>query len=150
LIQAGIDQELGRATYEEKQPVFVVDDKFSFDRFGVEPDFVMAQSLFTHLTEAHIIQCLRKLRKVIAPGGEVYATFFEPDHPNQVNPKHSHSTKCFWYSRAQMDAFGHASGFQSDYIGNWSHPRGQLMMRYLPIPLSARTWTMLPSLNLGK
>ena len=133
LIQAGIDQELGRAIYEAKRPMFVVDDQFSFGRFGVQPDFVMAQSLFTHLTSAHIIQCLRKLTKVIASGGEVYATFFEPEHPDHANPKQSNSTMRFSYTRDQMDAFGRASGFESEYIGDWHHPRGQLMIRYQPV-----------------
>jgi SAM-dependent methyltransferase len=140
LIRAGIDQELSPAIYEEKRPVFVVDDKFSFGRFGVQPDFVMAQSLFTHLTGAHIRQCLRKLRNVIASAGEVYATFFEPEHAAQANPQQSNSTKRFSYTRVQMDAFGRASGFQSEYIDDWSHPRGQLMIRYRPMQQSAWKW----------
>ena len=37
----------------------------------------------------------------------------------------------------QMDAFRRASGFRSDYIGDWSHTRGQLMMRYQPVQQSA-------------
>jgi SAM-dependent methyltransferase len=140
LIRAGIDLELGPAIFEQKRPIFVVDDQFSFGRFGVQPDFVMAQSLFTHLTGAHITQCLRKLRKVIASGGELYATFFEPEHPDQANPKQSNSTKRFSYTRVQMDAFGRASGFQSEYVGDWSHPRGQLMIRYQPVQQAAWKW----------
>src|ERR1700761_941027 len=49
LIDIGIEKELGRKLYTLKRPEFVTSDRFEFDQFSMQPDFAIAQSLFSHL-----------------------------------------------------------------------------------------------------
>jgi hypothetical protein len=131
LLQAGIDQELGRELYEQKRPVLLADGAFSFERFGVRPDFALAQSLFTHLPVEIIEQCMRKLRPVIADTGRFYATFFET-HEQWTNPDEPHDHGTFKFTRQQFNELGRATGWDAHYIGEWKHPRGQVMVLYKP------------------
>jgi ubiquinone/menaquinone biosynthesis C-methylase UbiE len=129
LIDIGIRHELGPQLNEIKKPEFVVSDAFEFGRFSKQPDFALAQSLFTHLTEADIALCLRNLRSKAKSKTKFYATFFESEQPMK-NPEHSHSHKNFFYTQKQMTQFGEASGWFTRYIGDWKHPRRQMMLEY--------------------
>ena len=131
LIDAGIAEELGPELYERKKPRLIVSDAFEFERFHVAPDFALAQSLFTHLPPAIIEACFRKLRAVIAPAGQFYATYFECA-AERPNPSEPHDHGYFAYTREQMDHFGSNTGWVPEYIGNWNHPRGQGMVLYRP------------------
>ena len=57
-----------------------------------------------------------------------FATFNEG--PSQDNAEASHARAMFRYSRAEMEGFGESAGWSSTYIGDWNHPRKQMMMRY--------------------
>jgi hypothetical protein len=129
LVSAGIERELGPSLLSEKAPCFVISSSFEFQKFGLEPDYALAQSLFTHLTASHISDCFAKLRKVIAQNGVFYATFNETAS-EMVNPERSHDHDVFWYTQEQMLAFGAANGWRGEYVGDWHHPRNQKMMRY--------------------
>ena len=129
LINRGIEKELGRSVYEERKPEFVISGAFEFDRFSKKPTHAIAQSLFTHLTEADIKVCLGNLSQFAGPGCTLYATFFESDRTEgKAGASHSHVN--FFYTRDQMSNFGRSTGWMADYIGDWGHPRSQMMMRY--------------------
>jgi len=131
LVHAGIEKELGPELNAEKRPTFVISSNFEFHKFGVRPDYALAQSLFTHLTPALIDGCFDKLRETIAPTGAFYATFNEA--PSEVvNPDKPHDHDSFWYTRRQMLEFGDRHGWLGEYIGDWHHPRNQKMIRYRP------------------
>ena len=129
LVIYGVAAELGLETYREKQPRFVISDRFEFDKFGARPTFGIAQSLFTHLTAKDVDLCLSNLRRVAAPGCRFYATFFEVTEP-RANPDESNSHGFFGYTRAQMEDFGVRTGWQPHYIGEWNHPRKQNIIEY--------------------
>jgi len=128
LIRRGLRTELDAAVRREKDPQFVVSDDFEFERFPVRPDFALAQSLFTHLPAGVITRCLEKLR-AFSPGCRLYATFAEVDAPVE-NRATSHSRHGFRYTAAEMAAFGDATGWAFRSIGQWGHPRGQVMGEY--------------------
>ncbi len=130
LIEAGMEQELGRELLDTKQPQLVVSSAFEFERFDARPDFALAQSLFTHLPPAYIEKCLRNLRTVIVPGGLFFATFFETQQQRK-NPRKPHDHCAFFYTRGQMEAFGRLHAWIPEYIGDWNHPRGQVMVKYI-------------------
>ncbi len=46
----------------------LVGDDFSFERFGVQFDFAIAQSVFTHLPAGDVRRCVAATRKVMKPG----------------------------------------------------------------------------------
>ncbi|MGP0066205.1 MAG: methyltransferase [Isosphaeraceae bacterium] len=131
LIQAGIERELSPEVREAKGPVLLVDGDFAFERFGVRPDYALAQSLFTHLPTPLIEKCLRNLRGVLADDGVFFATFFESSDLI-ANPDEPYDHGRFDYTRAEMEQLGQSAGWRSEYIGDWNHPRGQIMMRYRP------------------
>jgi ubiquinone/menaquinone biosynthesis C-methylase UbiE len=132
LIQLGIKEELGRALMRRKSPQFVVSGSFEFEKFSKRPDFAIAQSLFTHLVESDIRLCLEKMRRFINPGGRFYATYFIADG-SLVKPgsARSHSHRGFRYPRAIVEDFGAKAGWRPKYIGDWDHPRHQMMVEYV-------------------
>ena len=130
LIELGIEKELAREVYEYKKPEFVVSDNFEFEKFSKRPRFSIAQSLFTHLIPRDICLCFEKLRAFVEPGHIFFATFLEGDSSANLNT--SHSLVGFHYSREEMAAFGSKRGWKATYIGNWNHPKNQMMMRYEP------------------
>ena len=129
LIDAGIRYELGPELYEIKKPEFLVSDAFEFDRFSKQPDFALAQSLFTHVIERDILLCLTNLRKKAKPNTRFFATFFEAAHVIE-NRKKSDPHLPFLYTLDQMTNFGDASGWATRYIGDWKHPAQQMMLEY--------------------
>lgn len=131
LIAAGLREELAPGVAERKKPRLLVNGAFEFQLLGEQPDFALAQSLFTHLPPAGIERCLRSLRRVVAEEGRFYATFFETDTPD-ANPNDAHDHLCFFYTRAEMERMGMKTGWETRYIGGWGHPRNQRMMVYTP------------------
>ena len=128
LIELGIEKELGKEVYDYKNPEFVVSDKFEFEKFSKGPRFSIAQSLFTHLTPKDICLCFEKLRAFVETGHIFFATFLEGDSSANLNT--SHSLVGFHYSREEMATFGNKRGWKATYIGNWNHPKNQMMMKY--------------------
>ena len=132
LIRAGIDKELGRKLFEEKSPELVTSGTFEFNGFSKHPQFAIAHAIFTHLTPADIELCLNHLRAVVEKDCRFYATFFES--PSEMNHAAlSRDYEIFKYTRMQMNAFGEKCGWRPVYIGEWNHPRGQMMMEYTAI-----------------
>jgi hypothetical protein len=54
LIERGLASELPADVRDTEHPEFVVSDSFAFDRFSKQPEFSLAQSLFTHLAAGDI------------------------------------------------------------------------------------------------
>jgi CRP-like cAMP-binding protein len=129
LIDLGVERELGATVRQAKRPEFVVSSRFEFARFSRQPQFSIAQSLFTHLTVDDAGLCLRNLRAFVAAGHACFTTFFEGDSTR--NPARSDSQLGFFYSRSDMERFGTQTGWEPHYIGDWKHPRRQMMMRYV-------------------
>jgi SAM-dependent methyltransferase len=128
LVRLGVKKELGRQLYESKAPEFVISAEFEFDRFSKKPDFALAQSLFTHLEEQDILNCMYRLRRFVNPGTRFFATYFIGDAPRTYT--RSHALRYFAYTRQQTEAFGEATGWKPNYIGSWSHPRHQMIVEY--------------------
>lgn len=131
LIEAGKTHEIAPPLLALKEPQLVVSDSFEFERFQHSADFAIAQSLFTHLPPSLIGKCMSKLRGHITSGGVFYATYFECAEVRPP-PDASHDHLGYPYTRDQMRAFGEDAGWRMEYIGDWRHPRGQIMVKYLP------------------
>jgi hypothetical protein len=129
LIKEGLQWELGDKMLRQRAPEFVISDHFEFHKFSKQPTFALAQSLFSHLSPDDIQLCLKNLRTCAFAGCAFYATFFECARP-QENYSKSHSHLSFYYTRLQMETFGQSQGWKSSYMGNWSHPGGQVMIEY--------------------
>ena len=136
LIEAG-RKELANASLNHRTPRLLVDDQFRASRFGVTFDFAIAQSLFTHLTMNHIINCIAEVRGVLKEGGQFYATFFEAPSPAHTSPilqipgevETHHDRDPFHYSIDEIRVLAELAGTHFEYLGDWSHPRAQKMVR---------------------
>ncbi len=141
VMQAGWDVEL---TDEQraKQPIenLRANDRFDTD-FGVEFDFAIANSVFTHVSLNHIRLCMFRLDHVMAPGGSFYATFFErkPDVPidaarlTRDGKGFFTERNVYWYYRADMRWAARWGDWRYEYIGGWGHPVGQKMVRFVKL-----------------
>ena len=129
LIDAGIRNELGDKLYRLKLPEFVASETFEFSRFSKQPDFAIAQAVFPHLLEDQILLCLKNLRLQSKAETKFYATYAETIKPKKMILDY-HPYLAFGHTRDQMLDFGERAGWKSRYIGDWGHPRGQMMVEY--------------------
>jgi SAM-dependent methyltransferase len=77
LVQEGFDRELGHAIKELKQPQFRYVDDFAVADFGVQFDYAMAYSVFTHCYPDLGGLGLRRIAEQLSPGGLLIGTFVE-------------------------------------------------------------------------
>lgn len=129
LLSAGLAEELAPGLAEAKRPEFVVSADFAFHRFSRPAGLAIAQSLFTHLPPGLIRLCLARAPAALAPGARLYATFLEAARPMD-NPAQPHDHAAFVYTPEEMAEMGRAAGFEPRFLGDWGHPRGQVMMEY--------------------
>ncbi|MCK9236804.1 MAG: hypothetical protein M0Q29_02555 [Thiopseudomonas sp.] len=79
LVDDGIHYELRKEIVRLKKPSFSYDSDFNFDSFGVEFDFAIAQSIFTHASAEQIKNCMHNLSKVASKEFRFLASFIEGD-----------------------------------------------------------------------
>lgn len=121
LVQSGLTEELPPGLEEAKHPEFVSSGTFEFDRFSKVADWALAQSLFSHLRPDLTRLCFANLNVWAAPGCRFFATFVEAS--STVQTKHAVTV-------TEMEEFGAESGWSFRYIGEWGHPRQQVMTEY--------------------
>jgi SAM-dependent methyltransferase len=135
LIDAG-RQELEQAGLAGKNANLLVSDSFEMSRFGAQFDYILAVSVFTHLYANQIARCLIEARKVLAPGGQFFATFFQaPESAHLATIKHEpggfvthYDRDPFHYSVEEMTFLAGVAGLKIGLIGEWGHPRDQRML----------------------
>ena len=120
LIQEGVDNEIGEAMIRIKRPQFSNDENFSLGVFGQQFDFMIAQSIFSHTSQAQIRRCVSEARKVLAPNGVFAATFFE----GPVNYTGDQWVAKADYTLAHMRSMVEEQGMALTPI-TWSHPDPQ-------------------------
>jgi SAM-dependent methyltransferase len=142
LLDAGFAIELKEAGLQGKMPRENLDCllEFEFDLLGRQFDFVLAHSLFSHLTFNRIRRCLERLAPVVKIGGQFFATFFELPRTASPSLPYAHDPEDIVtydirdpYHYKLADFFYAASGlpWQIRYIGRWGHPRGQRMLEFI-------------------
>jgi cyclopropane fatty-acyl-phospholipid synthase-like methyltransferase len=99
-------------------------------------DFVIAQSLFTHLPLGAFGSCLHTICAYLAPGAKFYATFFVAPY-NTPSLQHDRGGIITY---ADRDPFHHPKeaiieqaiyrSWQARFIGEWGHPRDQQMFEF--------------------
>lgn len=130
LVEAGLKEEL-TPDLRRMEPEIVISERFEFECLSKTPDYSLAQSLFTHLTDEDVELCLANLRRFVEPGHLFYATFFTGE--DSLNPSHSHARHVFRFSPEQLAEIGGRHGWRCDYIGDWNHPRDQVMMEFCAV-----------------
>ncbi len=75
MVEAGLGEILEPGIAEAKRPRFAHNDDWDFSGFGVEFDFVVARSIWTHASKAQIGSMLDSFAKSAAPGGKLLASY---------------------------------------------------------------------------
>jgi SAM-dependent methyltransferase len=140
LLDAGYDVELPK-NLRAKLPRdhLRATDRFDCD-FGVEFDFAIAQSLFTHISLSQVRLCLYRVAHAMRPGGRLFATFFEApaafaldgvlDGDNPRRKDKFTERNPFWYWPGDLEWAASFAPWEFRYIGDWNHPRGQKMAEF--------------------
>ncbi len=140
LLDAGYEVELAAAGLQDRLPR---ENLFCSAHFGLPVDdgffdVGIAQSLFTHLTFNSIRRCLETVAPKFRAGGVLYATFFElpADLPATTALTHgeggivtSGHQDPYHYRREDLALAGKGT-WRVRHIGEWGHPRGQMMMAF--------------------
>jgi len=141
LIRIGFEREiepLGLAPRLPRGNVAAVGD-FDLSAFGVSFDFGLAQSVFTHMPPlACLPRCLAAIAPAFPTGGVFFATLFEAPATETHRPLKHRSGIVTYPDRnpfhAAVDDVAAAVAPQPewrlDVIGDWNHPRGQIMLRF--------------------
>jgi SAM-dependent methyltransferase len=142
LLDAGYEVELRRRGLCQKLPRqnLVCDGEFDFSGLPLSFDFVIAQSLFTHLPASCVRQCFARLGPKMKPGGRLFATFFivPEDHPAGAAFTHPHGVTSaadrdpYHYRFAQIRQLCGGLPWVAELIGDWQHPRDQQMVLFRP------------------
>jgi SAM-dependent methyltransferase len=135
-LAAGRDVELPAYGLVEKRPRLVVMESFDFPALGRSYDYAIAQSVFTHLPINKIIRCVVQIDRVLRPGGQFYATFYEnPDGKRNLEPVEQRpglwtnfDEDFFHYDFATFEWIADGTGLSVEYLGEWNNPRNQRMM----------------------
>ena len=77
LVYDGIREEIGESIWATKTPDFHYSADFDLSYFGVQFDYMLAQSIFSHAAPHMIDKCLAEAKKVLKPNGTFIATYFK-------------------------------------------------------------------------
>ncbi len=132
LVEAGLARELDPTIRESQRPQFLINAEFDVTGIGQPLDYIWIHSLLTHLPLLEIERCLQHLRVVVQQTTVCYATYFETStvHNNQVQ---AHDHESFFYTREELGRCAFEAGWVTDFIGDWGHPRGQQMLKLMPL-----------------
>lgn len=109
-----------------KKPHLLVSEKknLKFREFSGETfDYILAQSVFTHLKPEHIKECFEHIGSIMHQTSVFYFTYFKGEEYEQTG------LKDFCYPFSFFESLAEQYGFKlQDYSKDYNHPRGQLMV----------------------
>ena len=109
----------------DKQPRLIANTAGDL-RFGMFTDetfdFLLAQSVFTHLKEEHIEECFANVGRLMGPDSRFYFTFYSGEVSEQSGPKSFRFPVSFFERVAKENGFD-----LTERSDDYPHPRGQRM-----------------------
>lgn len=123
LIEDALSNQIGRDLLAIKKPVFDHNAEFRVDGFGIDFDFIVAQSIFSHTTSQLVVQALRNFAGSLSRNGLIACTFVESVESNEIDPAPRWVyPECVSFTTSEIDAFFAKAGLASRRIP-WFHPR---------------------------
>lgn len=111
---------------ESKNPHLLLNEakNLKFEEFsGITFDYILAQSVFTHLKPEHIRECFEHIGQIMHDNSAFYFTYFEAEEYRQTG------LKGFRHSPQLFQSLAEQYNFQlKDCSSDYPHPRGQLMV----------------------
>jgi SAM-dependent methyltransferase len=109
----------------DKRPLLIANTAgdLRFKMFTDETfDFLLAQSVFTHLKEEHLEECFRNIGRLMGPESRFYFTFYSGEASARSGPK------SFQFPFSFFERIAKENGFELiDRSEDYPHPRGQKM-----------------------
>ena len=125
LVEAAIDNEIGQDMIDLKRPRFSANKHMELDGWGVQFDYIMAQSIITHAPLAMVRQLMQAVYQVLSPEGTFIATVLEGDKDNQLT-EWSYPAGVQWTSET-ITELTIAAGLSVATL-SFEHPAGQLWL----------------------
>jgi hypothetical protein len=123
LVDDAIEHQLGRDILRIKRPRFDANTEFRADVFGVEFDFIVAQSIFSHATPDLIVTALKNAGNALAASGLVVCTFVEASLGDSANFAEGWVYPgCVRYTAEEVASMFGRAGLSARRIP-WFHPR---------------------------
>jgi ubiquinone/menaquinone biosynthesis C-methylase UbiE len=115
-------------------------DQFALTAVDRPIDIAFSNSLFSHLHLNSILTCLLQVKRVLAPRGVYYSTFFLVEKGRcwlDPHPRNKWGREFFsyphqdpyHYSQSLMEAVAKEAGFRMDLVRDFGHPT-QTMARF--------------------
>jgi SAM-dependent methyltransferase len=120
VVEQGLERELGGSIVAVKRPHFSYDADFRLDVFGVQFDFVLAQSVFSHVAPQQIRACLSAAREVMRSGALFAASYEAGDRDYAGAPGYNYGVT---YRPETFAGFVSSAGLALTPI-EWPHPWG--------------------------
>jgi len=110
---------------QNKNPTLIVNQsrELKFVEFGeTRFDYILAQSVFTHLPNYMVRECFENIGRVMRHGSRFFFTYFESEHYEQREPD------VFAYPWTDLLELASEFGFIAHEVSNeYPHPRNQSM-----------------------
>ena len=154
LLELGLKDEiapLGLSSKLDRSHLHATAD-FDVGFFGVVFDFALSVSVWTHLPLSAVATSMQRVAAALEPTrGRFYATYYEcpEEHPLSktiiqyqrgmeriVSQGHR---DWFHHRRSDLHHLAAQAGLSMRYVGNWGHPRDQLMLEFRIDPTLATT-----------
>jgi len=111
----------------DKEPRLLINREktLTFKEFaGCSFDFLIAQSVFTHLPPEHIEECFRNIGRVMTMTSSFFFTFSEASRFKRTGRKHFYYPFSYFRNRARENGFA-----LEDRSREYGHPAGQCMVK---------------------
>ncbi len=137
LLDAARLVELPRYGLTDKTVHLTCRSDFDFTVFGAKFDYAIAQSVFTHIPWNSILRCLVNIEKVLQRDGSFFVTFFEDKNGEHRTRTITHDPggivtysdqDPYHYEFDVFEELAKRVSLKAHYVGNWNHPRNQMMM----------------------
>ena len=125
LVEEGIKENLGQDLVALRHPTFLYRDDFDLAEFGVQFDYVVAQSIFTHSGPDLIRKALHSVAGNLKPDGLLAVNFIEcawPARSSSVPGWHYGGRGIVSYRAAEFRAMANEAGLAAVDIPWGGHP----------------------------
>lgn len=113
---------------EKKDPLIIVNNDLTFSEFsdGKTFDYLLAQSVFTHLPQDAIRECLRNIDRVMGRSSRFYATVILREDNGSA------SSWNFVYQTETLHQIASDNGLEMELFDHdvYPHPQGQRMLKF--------------------
>ncbi|MFC2088718.1 class I SAM-dependent methyltransferase [Calditrichota bacterium] len=110
---------------DEKNPTLKLINDNSFDKFSnLKFDFILAQSVLTHMPIDDIKELFSNVHKVMKNETLFFATFHDGG-----DKSYTPDFKNFYYTAEQLEYIGKENNLKIEFLNTYNHPRNQKMMK---------------------